>query len=133
MRASSVEQVILEVLAKGQAHLTALQVYERIRERLPAVNPSTVYRALERLAVQGRVSVSDMGTGAAVYEVTGNALHHHLVCRECGYVETIGHEEVAAFFTGMQQQHQFEIVTNHLILFGVCAGCQKSAQKKGLE
>ena len=35
MRASSVDQAIVDTLAKEHAHLTSLQVYEAIRERLP--------------------------------------------------------------------------------------------------
>jgi Fe2+ or Zn2+ uptake regulation protein len=54
MRTSSIEQIILEVLSKEHAHLTSNQIYEVIRPRLPAVNPSTVYRALERLTGVGK-------------------------------------------------------------------------------
>jgi|WetSurMetagenome_2_1015567.scaffolds.fasta_scaffold112132_2 Fur family transcriptional regulator, ferric uptake regulator len=124
MRASSVEQIILETLSKEHAHLTSHQVYEDIRLRLPAVNPSTVYRALERLANQGRISVSDMGTGAAVYEALTDGLHHHLVCQKCGHVFTLGDEEVSEFFAAIQQKNKFQIVTNHLILFGMCETCE---------
>ena len=126
MRASSVEQFILETLSHEHVHLTSHQVYEEIRQRLPAVNPSTVYRALERLANNGKVSVSDMGTGSAVYESLSDGLHHHLVCQKCGYVSTIGHEEVQNFFSSVQQKNHFNIITNHLILFGVCEHCQDS-------
>ncbi len=70
--------------------MTSLQMYEEIRGRLPAVNQSTVYRALERLARGGRISVSDMGTGAAVYELVEGSRHHHLVCQNCGAVYTLG-------------------------------------------
>ncbi len=124
MRASSVDQIILETLIKEHAHLTSHQVYEEIRGRLPAVNPSTVYRALERLANSGKVSVSDMGTGSAVYEYMSDGVHHHLVCQKCGAVMTIGHEEVENFFASVYQTNRFVVATNHLILFGTCAGCQ---------
>jgi Fur family transcriptional regulator, ferric uptake regulator len=126
MRTSSVDQSILELLSKEHVHLTSHQVYEEIRPRLPAVNPSTVYRALERLADQGKISVSDMGTGAMVYEEVGHGLHHHLVCQKCGMVTQIDHNEVEAFFATIQQQNHFKIATNHLILFGVCEVCQET-------
>lgn len=126
MRASSVEQFIIEVLSKEHAHLTSNQVYEAIRPRLPAVNPSTVYRALERLTGTGKVSVSDMGTGSVVYELLADGMHHHLVCQNCGQVTTIGDEEVRGFFTAVQEKNRFSIVTNHLVLFGVCEGCQET-------
>lgn len=124
MRTSSVDQIIIETLLKEHAHLTSLQVFELIRERLPAVNQSTVYRALERLVNYGKVSVSDMGTGSAVFELLADGLHHHLVCQKCGRVMTIGHEEVMDFFTAIQIKNHFNIMTNHLILFGTCVNCQ---------
>lgn len=130
MRASSVDQIILETLSKEHAHLTSHQVYEEIRERLPAVNQSTVYRALERLAKNGKVSVSDMGTGSAVYELLADGVHHHLVCQKCGRVVTIGHEEVKDFFTAVHHKNHFDIITNHLILFGICEACQVIGRTK---
>jgi Fur family transcriptional regulator, ferric uptake regulator len=133
MRHSSVDQVILATLSKENAHLTSLQVYEEIRERLPAVNQSTVYRALERLVRNGHVSVSDMGTGASVYELLADGFHHHLICQGCGLVITIGHAEVNHFFASLELANQFEIVTNHLILFGNCARCQEKMKKLSTE
>ena len=133
MRASSVDKIILETLSKEHAHLTSHQVFEEIRERLPAVNQSTVYRALERLVLNGKVSVSDMGTGSAVYELLADGIHHHLVCQICGKVITIGHEEVKGFFTVIHQKNHFNIVTNHLILFGICEACQVISGTKNEE
>jgi Fur family ferric uptake transcriptional regulator len=126
MRASSVDQVILDVLEKEHTHLTSLQVYNEIRERLPAVNQSTIYRSLERLARNGIISVSDMGTGAAVYELPSQGVHHHLVCQKCGLSIKMEDEDVREFFDDIQDKYRFRIVTNHLILFGVCEGCQTS-------
>jgi Fur family ferric uptake transcriptional regulator len=126
MRTSSVEQIILETLTKEHTHLTSLQVYEQIHDRLPAVNPSTVYRALERLVHRGQVSISDMGIGAAVYELVGNGLHHHLVCQNCKQVLTISHEEVKTFFSEIETKNGYQILTNHLILFGLCENCRKN-------
>lgn len=106
------------------AHFTAAEIFVQIHDRLPAVNPSTVYRALERMAEAGEISVSDMGTGATVYEALQNGMHHHLVCQKCGAVITLPHSEVAPFFQTISDQHHFEIITNHLVLFGVCQKCQ---------
>lgn len=126
MRSSSVNQSILEVLSREGTHLTAQEVYAQIRNRLPAVNPSTVYRALDRLVEGGKISVSDMGTGAAVYETVVDGMHHHLVCQKCHRVFTIGHEEIRQFFTAIENRHDFEILTNHLVLFGICGECRKN-------
>jgi Fur family ferric uptake transcriptional regulator len=125
MRSSSVNQQILKILAQDHSHLTAQQVYERIQDYLPAVNPSTVYRSLERLAHAGMISVSDMGKGATVYESMRGERHHHLVCQRCGTVTTFGDEDVVTFFQHIEDESGFLMVTNHLILFGECPQCQK--------
>jgi Fur family ferric uptake transcriptional regulator len=59
-----------------------------------------------------------------VYEWVGEGQHHHLVCQKCGRVITIEHEEVQNFFSSIQQDHHFQVLTNHLILFGLCESCQ---------
>lgn len=131
MRSSSVDLIILEVLRREQAHLTSQEVYRQIRDRLPAVNPSTVYRALDRLARRGKISVSDIGAGSAVYEAVGRKAHHHLVCQKCRQVFALSNEEVGRFFSRVEQDHQFQITTNHLILFGICRNCQETGAEAG--
>jgi Fur family transcriptional regulator, ferric uptake regulator len=124
MRTTSINLFIIDTLEHDHSHLSAQQIFERVREHLPAVNPSTVYRALERLAHAGKVSVSDMGLGATLYESVSNKLHHHLVCQECKRIFTIENPVVQTFFDEIERTQHFQITTNHLILFGICEDCQ---------
>jgi Fur family transcriptional regulator, ferric uptake regulator len=127
MKTSSVDQIIIEILDHKQNHLTSQQVFEQIKTRLPAVNRSTVYRSLERLVNQGKISVSDMGTGSLVYELVGSGLHHHLVCQQCHHIIFIPNEDVAQLFTKIEHDNRYQITTNHLILYGICPECQLNA------
>lgn len=124
MKTSSVEIAILALLEENNCHLKAHEVYERLQSRFPALNPSTVYRALDRLAHAGKISVSDMGTGAAVYEKVTDGMHHHLVCQKCGQVQTIDHKIIGPFFANIEEAYSFLVATNHLVLFGDCKQCQ---------
>lgn len=126
MRNSSADQVILETLKNQNSHLTSHQIYEEVHKRLPAINPSTVYRALDRLVHNGKVSVSDMGLGAAVFELAGEHLHHHLVCQDCGYITLLENDRIAPLIEELEKAYHYKITTNHLILFGLCEQCQKS-------
>ena len=126
MRSSSVDFYIIETLKNEHSHLTSHEVFSRIQQQLPAVNPSTVYRALERLVKAGKVSISDMGVGSEVYELAEGEKHHHLVCQNCGKIITLKHEEVDDFFAGLEQKTGYKIITNHLVLFGICEDCQKN-------
>ena len=129
MRSSSVDFYIIETLKNEHSHLTSHEVFSRIQQQLPAVNPSTVYRALERLVKAGKVSISDMGVGSEVYELAEGEKHHHLVCQNCGKIITLKHEEVDDFFAGLEQKTGYKIITNHLVLFGICEDCQKKADQ----
>lgn len=124
MKTSSIEIAIRSLLAENNCHLKAHEVYEHLRPRFPAVNPSTVYRALERLAHAGKISVSDTGTGASVYEKVTDGMHHHLVCQKCGQVQTVDHKIIGPFFTEIEEAYLFIVATNHLVLFGDCKQCK---------
>jgi len=124
MKTSSVELLILNLLAQGDTHLTAQEVFQQLHQHLPALNPSTVYRALERLAHEGKISVSDMGDRAVVYEAIHQELHHHLVCQSCKHTMTLDDEMVHPFLESIEERYHFHITTNHLILFGICETCR---------
>lgn len=125
MKSSTVQQFIVELLQQEHAHFTAQEVYSQLKPRLPSVNPSTVYRALERLSNAGEISVSDMGTGAAVYEMVGSSPHHHLVCQSCHRVITLENKIVQPFFDQVEERFNYRLTTKHLILFGYCQECIK--------
>lgn len=130
MKSSSIEFAILKLLDENNSHLKAHEVYEALHPGFQSVNPSTIYRALDRLAHAGKISVSDMGTGASVYEKVTDGMHHHLVCQKCGHVQTIEHKMVGDFFNQIESEFNFQVATNHLVLFGECSVCKN---KNGLE
>ncbi len=131
MRASSVNTAILKALGTEGVHLTAAEVYDQIRGNLSAVNPSTVYRALDRLVKAGQVSVSDMGKRTAVYQMVGKQAHHHVVCQRCGNAITIDDEAVRLLFEKIEHESGFQVTTNHLVLFGCCPACREKSQGSG--
>jgi len=124
MKNTSTDQFILETLSQQRDHLTALQVYEAVHQKLPAINPSTVYRALDRLVANDKVTISDMGLGATVFELAGKKPHHHLVCQKCGQIVMVEDKDVAPLFSDLENKYHYQIKTNHLVLFGLCDQCR---------
>jgi Fur family ferric uptake transcriptional regulator len=125
MKTSTVQKFIIEILSEESAHFTAQEIFTQLKPKLPSLNPSTVYRALERLTLSGKISVSDMGTGASVYEIVGSTPHHHLVCQGCHKVLTLKNDLIQPMFDRVKEHSGFTLTTNHLILFGYCPDCQK--------
>jgi len=104
-------------------HFTAGEIWAHVKEQLPSINLSTVHRNLRALADENKVSVSDIGLGSPVFETTSHP-HHHLICQTCGAALELSPAEVAKFLESVKEKFGFAaITTNHLIIYGVCAGC----------
>ena len=125
MRSSSISNAIFKILEAHNDHLTAKEIYEEVRTTQTAIDTSTVYRTLERMVHDGKVSVSDIGGPAVVYELVTKNPHHHLVCEQCGKMLTFKNDKVADFLASVEQESGFQVTTNHLVLFGICPDCQK--------
>lgn len=126
---TTARSIILETLEANQKHMTAFQVYDAVKHRLPSLNMSTVYRALEYLTHHGLISVADVGASMPIYEAVSNT-HHHLVCEECRHISIVAHDEVKEFFDSISHKYNFTIHTNHLILFGLCEKCRQAKDDK---
>ena len=84
-------QAIMEVLSNTTEHLSAEEIYLKVRKRYPGIGLTTVYRTLDILVNMGLISKFDFGDGRARYELSETSKgpkphHHHLVCRECGKI-----------------------------------------------
>ncbi|MBN1535542.1 MAG: transcriptional repressor [Anaerolineales bacterium] len=131
-RMTTARALIYETLETTQEHMTAYQVFDAVKPRLPSLNMSTVYRSLEYLTHEGLISVADVGEGMPIYEAVSNT-HHHLVCEGCKKILIVEHEQVKGFFEKISQEYDFTIHTNHLILFGLCEKCRRAKENQSEE
>src|SRR4030042_3262804 len=76
--------MVLEMIAESTDHISAEDIYERIKPRYPHINISTIYRTLELLKQLGLVTVTDMGDGRITYHYADKGHHPHLICHRCG-------------------------------------------------
>ena len=75
-------RVIAETMRGDHVHLTAEEVLERARERLPEVSLATVYNTLNELVSMGEVQQVDAGDGPTRYDPNTEDGHHHLVLKK---------------------------------------------------
>lgn len=122
-RVTRQRQVILDAVCAGAGHTSLGEVYARAHRADPALDRSTVYRALKLFVGVGIVVAADTGDGETLYEIRHHEPHHHLVCRECGSQQEIPGEALKGMIARVRREHGFEVATDHLVLFGVCAAC----------
>lgn len=117
--------MILTSLRHANGHMTAAEIFDRVKAEYPYVDISTVYRTLGVLKDLHLIAETDMGLGDATFEWVGNERHHHLICRKCNHVTQLDHDYLAEVGAKIAQDKGFRADLDHFAIFGLCAGCQK--------
>ena len=130
MRRTRQRQIVWEVLAEQRQHLTADEIFGRVRRVEPRIARSTVYRALEAMEVSGDVLAAHLGGASVRYEVAERP-HHHAICQLCGRVEHLDEQLVHAMEHDVQRAIGFTPVRTELTIVGVCAACARAASPAG--
>src|SRR5206468_9722301 len=73
--------IVTEIMA-ADGHISPTTVARRVQERVPGVNPSTVYRTLGLLEEIGVLSHTHLESGAECHR-RAEERHVHLVCSPC--------------------------------------------------
>ena len=117
--------MILTSLRHASGHLTAADIYERVKAEYPYVDISTVYRTLGVLKDMRLISETHMGTGDAAFEWVATERHHHLICRKCGDVSQLDHHFLERLGTQIAKDVGFSADLDHFAIYGLCAHCQR--------
>jgi len=123
--------MILKAIEDADNHISAEEIYARVRTHYPQMNISTVYRTLELVKERGLVTETDMGDGRVRYHCMGKGHHHHLVCQKCGQITDVEEAIVAPLWAEIQSEYNFKVDMKHLAFFGQCSKCQEGKQSTG--
>ena len=121
-RLTNQRRVIVREL-EGARHLSAEEIYDRVKGEYPEIGLSTVYRTLDLLHELSIVRKEDFGEGYSRYELSTERMHHHARCRECGAVIEFN-EELMEYLT-LQVERETGFVTDwhEITLHGRCKEC----------
>ena len=114
---------ILEILESAEhPHLTAEDVYHRLRESGEDVGLATVYRVLTQFQAAGLVIRHNFEGGRSVFEINQGGHHDHMVCLECGRVFEFFDREIETRQSAVALEAGFVIEDHSMYLYGVCEG-----------
>ena len=117
--------MILEAIEGASGHVSAEEIYQKIKERYPGLNISTVYRTMELLKKTGMVTETDMGDGRVRFHSVGHEHHHHLVCSKCGSVVDLDESMLSPLTVLLTEKYGFSADLKHLAIFGRCKDCAR--------
>jgi Fur family ferric uptake transcriptional regulator len=109
---------VLEILENADPHhLSAEDVYRALMETDESVGLATVYRVLTQFESAGIVSRHNFDDGHAVYELTPEHHHDHMVDVDTGQVFEFLNERIEKLQKEIAEEHGFELVDHELVLF----------------
>jgi Fur family ferric uptake transcriptional regulator len=122
-RVTAGRRAIVEVLLESRDHhLNADEIVAAVRQRLPEIAESTIYRTLSALEDLGVVGHVHLGHGPATFHL-GQQPHRHLVCRRCQAVIEIPAESLGQLAKAVKVAYGFTIDKEHFALTGRCDEC----------
>jgi Fur family ferric uptake transcriptional regulator len=123
-------QMILEVVQEDHTHLTADEIYERVRKKLPRISMGTVYRNLDILNSCGFIKKLEPGHPQMRFD--GNTReHYHVTCTQCGRVHDACIEPTDNTLENLENAlgklTRYGIFGHKLEFMGLCPACMEEA------
>ena len=123
-RMTKQRKAILRILKNTTSHPTADWIYEKVRKEIPNISLGTVYRNLNVLAENGKISVLDYGSNHSRYD--GKPGHHyHFRCEKCGEVYDLEMDLSVNLNNKVSTQTKFVAHSHRLEFSGICPECQQ--------
>ena len=118
-------RIILEEMRVPNRHLSADEVFVRVRRRIGNISLGTVYRNLELLTQSGMIKKLSISSGPKQYD-GGVHRHYHVRCIKCGKVSDVSAEAFGNLdTTASAGVSEFEIFGHELEFKGICMKCKK--------
>lgn len=124
IRLTRQREAVLQVIQQADKHLSAQEVYDRVRQQLPGIAYGTVYNALSYLMEAGLIQVVNVGNGPALYD-RNLERHDHLVCRHCGKVLDYVFGALEQSKDQVSEATGFRIERVQTLFVGLCPDCQR--------
>ena len=110
---------ILEALESSEhnRHLSAEEIYKQLMNSGEDVGLATVYRVLTQFESAGIVIRHNFEEGHAVYEITPDDHHDHMVCLETGNVIEFHDEIIEKRQDEIAAEKGYQIIDHSMVLY----------------
>ena len=123
--------LILDVFLKADGHLSAEEIYHRVKTANPLVGFTTVYRTLKLLVGAGLAREEKFSDSHVRYECSHNREHHdHLICEGCGLVIEFYSSQLEREQDRIISKYGFQATHHSHRIFGLCKQCQPKQSSK---
>ena len=108
---------MLDSTSESAEHLSAEDLYQRLRDTGEDVGLATVYRVLTQFETAGLVTRHNFETGHSVFELSSDDHHDHMVDVESNEVVEFFDEVIEARQHEIAEANGYDIIDHSLVLY----------------
>ncbi len=116
-------QVLYEVMCGMHGHPSPEDIYDRVRQQIPAISLATVYKNIHLFVESGVLREVSLHHGSRRVEMN-EADHHHMVCSRCKSIQDVDPHELGLPEARKQLSGGFLVERYAVDVIGLCPKCQ---------
>ena len=117
-------EVVLQVVRDAGHHLTANEVFDQAKRRLPTISFATVYNSLRFLKEAGHIAEIQFGYSGANRFDAKTSRHDHAICNRCGKLIDFDLKISDELVKLAARLSKFKPESLELTLRGLCPECK---------
>jgi len=118
---------IFEYLVNRRTHPTADEIYEVLKNEVPAISRGTVYNTVRLFLSKGLVQPLSIEKNESRYDAN-LTWHGHFKCLACGQINDVEIEDLK-----LAHLDGYQVLEKHLDLKGLCPSCRERNKFKEQE
>jgi len=129
VRLTSQRMEVLALLMAQESAISAYDLLDLLRVRMPAAKPPTIYRALEFLLEQGFIHKVESTNSYILCHHFDHPAHTSafFICNNCNIVTEHPISGIEDILQSLSSKHQFDLKHSVIESHGICKNCQEKA------
>lgn len=123
LRMTNQREMILQELKKSKEHLTADELYERVKKKMPRISLATVYRNLEILSEVGMIGKLEVSGRQKRFD-WDTSEHDHIFCVKCHRVDNLELDRSKLGLMSPENVNGYKVTGFRLEFAGLCKNCR---------
>jgi len=116
---------VLQVFLRQEGHLSADDLFDRVRREAAGIGRATVYRTLQWMVGAGIARKVDFGEGRSRFEASyRHPRHFHLICTSCHTSSEFLSSDVESLMEEIAAARQFTAAQSVVQIYGTCEQCR---------
>ncbi len=124
IRVTPARLAVMKFLESSQRPVDVNTILKYLTKENKLTDPATIFRMMHIFVDKGILKKIDFGEGKTRYELLSKRDHHHLICTNCGSIESIEDSHMNDFESEIKDKKGFMVKAHSLEFFGICLNCQ---------